>query len=226
VATDDSGQGRSVSASRHRTEATADNADDAGVESNSRLTAATAVVLVVLFAIEGLTVLGVRRYFNIHVFVGMLLIPPVLLKIGSTGWRFARYYRGAAPYRRKGPPPVLMRLLGPVLVVLTVMLLASGVTLVLAPQDRNQLLFIHQASALGWLGVTTIHLLGHLRETARLAPLALVHRTRSQVAGASARQWALIASLAVGAVLGLVMLRTTTHYLGATVAFLHHHHHH
>ena len=49
-----------------------------------------AVDLAVLFVVEGFTILGVRRYFNIHVFVGMLLIPPVLLKIGSAGWRFAR----------------------------------------------------------------------------------------------------------------------------------------
>ena len=222
---DDSGQTRFVHDPRHRAAGTADAPDDPGVESNSRLTAVTAVVLVVLFVIEGVTILGVRRYFNIHVFVGMLLIPPVLLKIGSTGWRFARYYRGAPPYRRKGPPPALMRLLGPVLVVLTIMLLASGVALVLTPHARNRLLFLHQASFLVWLGAMIIHLLGHLRETARLAPLDLARRTRSQVAGASARQWAVVASLAVGIVLGLVMLSTTAHYLAATVAFLHHHRH-
>jgi hypothetical protein len=105
------------------------------------------------------------------------------------------------------------------------MLLASGMALVLAPRARHQLLFIHQASFLVWLGVMIIHLLGHLRETVQLAPLDLTRRTRSQVAGASGRQWAVLAALAVGAVLGLVMLRTTTHYLGATVAFLHRHRH-
>ena len=203
-----------------------DDPDDPGVESNSRLTAVTAVVLLVLFAIEGFTILGVRHYFNIHVFVGMLLIPPTLVKIGSTGWRFARYYSGAAPYRRKGPPLAFLRLLGPLLVVLTAMLLASGIALVLTPHARHQLLFIHQASFLVWLGAMAIHVLGHFRETARLAPLDLARRTRSQVAGASARQWTIVASLAVGVVLGLVMLSTTAHYLAATVAFLHHHHHH
>ena len=72
----------------------------------------------------------------------MLLIPPVLLKIGSTGWRFVRYYRGSPAYRRKGPPPALLRLLGPVVVILTVGVLASGVALVLAPHSlRHTLLF-------------------------------------------------------------------------------------
>ena len=78
---------------------------DAGVESNARLTGSTAAVLLVLLAAEGVTVLRVGALLTPHVFIGMLLIPPVLLKIGSTGWRFVRYYRGSPAYRRKGPPP-------------------------------------------------------------------------------------------------------------------------
>ncbi len=38
-----------------------------------------------------------------HMFIGLVLIPPVLLKLGSTGYRFARYYTGAPAYRAKGP---------------------------------------------------------------------------------------------------------------------------
>ena len=77
-----------------------------------------------------------------HVFIGMLIIPPVLLKIGSTGWRFVRYYRGSPAYRHKGPPPVALRLLGPVVVILTVVLLASGVGLLVGPDSlRHTLLF-------------------------------------------------------------------------------------
>jgi len=34
----------------------------------------------------------VRRYLPLHVVVGFLVIPPVLLKLGSVGYRFARYY--------------------------------------------------------------------------------------------------------------------------------------
>jgi hypothetical protein len=39
------------------------------------------------------------------VFIGMVLVPPVLLKVDSTGWRFARYYRGAPAYRRNRLAP-------------------------------------------------------------------------------------------------------------------------
>lgn len=184
----------------------------------------TAVVLLVLLFLEGLTLLGVRQHLNIHVFVGMLVLPPVLVKIGSTTWRFARYYGGSPAYRRKGPPPVILRLLGPALVVVTVLMFGSGVALVLTPRSGgSQLLFIHKASFVLWFGAMVIHVLGHLAETARLAPLDFVRRTRSQVAGASARQWLVVASLVLGAVLGALMLGPTSHYL-AHSGFLHIHH--
>lgn len=114
--------------------------DDAGVAGNARLTAANAALLLVLLAIEGVTVLRVRALLTPHVFVGMLLVPPVLLKVASTGWRFARYYGGAPAYQRKGPPPVLLRLLGPVVVLLTLMLFASGVGLLLVSRSWLPLL--------------------------------------------------------------------------------------
>lgn len=64
----------------------------------------------------------------------------MLLKVASTTWRFARYYTGAPAYRRKGPPPVLLRLLGPVVVILTLVLLFSGVGLLVVSRPRLPLL--------------------------------------------------------------------------------------
>ena len=55
---------------------------------------------------------------NAHMFLGMLLLGPVALKMGSTGYRFVRYYTGADAYRRKGPPAIELRLLAPFVVVL------------------------------------------------------------------------------------------------------------
>jgi hypothetical protein len=57
---------------------------DAGVAANARLTASNAAVLLVLLAIEGVTVLRVRALLAPHVFIGVVLIPPVLLKVAST----------------------------------------------------------------------------------------------------------------------------------------------
>src|SRR6266700_2655738 len=45
------------------------------------------------------------RLPGLHMFVGLLLIPPVALKLASTGYRFVRYYTASPAYRRKAPPP-------------------------------------------------------------------------------------------------------------------------
>ena len=50
-------------------------------------------MLLVLLAVEGVTILFLRPLLSVHIFVGMLLIPPVALKLGSTGYRFVRYYQ-------------------------------------------------------------------------------------------------------------------------------------
>ena len=174
---------------------------------NARLTAANAAVLLILLAAEGVTVLRVRQLLSPHVFIGMVLIPPVLLKVGSTTWRFTRYYRGAPAYRRKGAPPILLRLLGPVVVVLTLVLLASGVGLLLVGQSWLPLLLkVHKASFVLWFGAMTVHVLGHLAEVARLAPRDWLRRTRRDVRGAGRRQWLIAASLVVGVLLGFLLL--------------------
>jgi len=162
----------------------ADRRAEDGVAGNARLTAANAAVLLVLLAVEGVTILRIRPLLSPHVFIGMVLIPPVLLKVASTSWRFVRYYRGTPAYQRKGPPPILLRLLGPVIVILTLVLLASGVGLMLVGQSWLPLLLkVHKASFVLWFGATTVHVLGHLGEVFRLAPRDLLRRTRRDVRG-------------------------------------------
>ncbi len=70
----------------------------AGAQGNEKLTAMTGAVLLVGFAVEGLTVLEIHRLLYWHFLLGLVLIGPVLLKISSTLYRFVRYY--AAPPRR------------------------------------------------------------------------------------------------------------------------------
>ncbi len=181
---------------------------DPGVEANARLTGVTAVVLLVLFAVEGLTVLRIstRPMLTAHIVVGMVLVPPVLLKLGSTLWRFVRYYTGNPAYRRRGAPPPLLRVLGPVLVLLTAVLLASGILLVLLNgQVRTTLLAVHKVSFVLWFVVLAVHVVGHLAETSRLAPRDFVARTRRRVRGASLRLWLVSTSLVAGVVLGAVI---------------------
>ncbi|HLK00506.1 MAG TPA: hypothetical protein VKU39_11440, partial [Streptosporangiaceae bacterium] len=180
---------------------------DAGVEGNARLTALNAAVLLILLAAEGFTVLGVRQMLTPHVFIGMVLVPPVLLKCATTTWRFARYYAGAPAYRRKGTPPVLLRLLGPAVVLLTLVLLVSGVALLLVSRAQMPLLLkVHKASFILWFGAMAIHVLGHLAEVARLAPRDWLRRSRREVTGAGARQWLIAASLVAGVLLGYLLI--------------------
>ncbi len=179
---------------------------DEGVEANARLTGMTAALLLVLLAAEGFTILRIGKLLTLHVVIGMVLVPPVLLKIGSTTWRFARYCLASPEYRRKGPPPALLRLLGPFLVVLTLAVLASGIALLLGPPSvRSELLTIHKATFILWIAAMVVHVLGHLVDTARLAPKDFYRRTRRQVRGASTRQWALVGALCLGLVLAVVV---------------------
>src|SRR5271165_3608790 len=177
-----------------------------GVQANARLTASTAAVLFVLLAAEGLTIPLIHSLLTPHVVIGMVLIPPVLVKIGATGYRFLRYYTGSPGYVRKGPPPALLRLLGPFVVVLTLAVFGSGIGLLFSSgQWRANLQFLHKASFVLWFGAMAIHVLLHLRDTASLAPRDWYGRTRREISGAGARQWLLVASLAIGALLGMLL---------------------
>ena len=184
-----------------------------GVEGNARLTATTAALLLVLLALEGVTVLSVHALLKPHVFIGMVLIPPVLLKSASTIYRFLRYYSGDPEYRRKGPPAPLLRLLGPLVVILTLAVLATGVALIFVPHSlQSNMLLLHKASFVLWFGAMTIHVLGHIVETAKIAPQDFYARTRRQVRGAGLRQWAVLSSVVLGVLLGALSLSHVNHF--------------
>ncbi len=173
----------------------------AGIAGNARLTALAAVVLLVLLAVEGVTILFLGPLLPVHLFVGMLLIGPVALKVASTGWRFARYYLGAPAYRRKGPPHPLLRGLAPLVVLSTVAVLGTGVWLLLAgPDVRDTALPLHKASFIVWIAVTALHVLGHLLEL----PGAL--RRETPLPGRGARGLTLATALAAGLVLAVLAL--------------------
>src|SRR5438045_1063646 len=96
---------------------------------NERLTALAGAALFVLLAIEGVTLLFLRPLLPVHIVVGLALLPPVLFKLVTTGWRFLRYYVGDPAYVRRGPPRLLLRALAPLLVVAPARVLATGIRL-------------------------------------------------------------------------------------------------
>jgi hypothetical protein len=139
-----------------------------GVSGNERLTALTGSVLLIGFAVEGATLLSLGRLLTLHFFLGLLLIGPVLLKIGSTGYRFVRYYAGAPAYVRKGPPAPLLRVLGPFLIVTSVAVLGTGVMLAIVGPASGPWLFLHKATFVLWFGVMTIHVLTYVWRLPRI----------------------------------------------------------
>ncbi|MEO6509533.1 MAG: hypothetical protein ABIO16_00980 [Nocardioides sp.] len=145
-----------------------------GPAGNALLTAWTALVLLVLSVAELLTLFNVRGLLSWHVALGALLIPPAGMKTASTGWRMVRYYRGNPTYRRSGPPPMLLRLLGPLVVASTLGLLGTGVLLVVLGEERSRQspldlagwrvdwVTAHQALFAVWVGAVGPHLLGRI----------------------------------------------------------------
>src|SRR3954447_12814551 len=80
-----------------------------GPAGNARLTAWTGLVLLALSLAELVTLLDVGGLISWHVVIGVLLVPPALLKTVTTGWRIVCYYRGSPAYSQAGPPPMALR---------------------------------------------------------------------------------------------------------------------
>ena len=182
---------------------------------NRRLTAITAIPLLVLLFVEGVTILlGVQGEIRVHVFVGMLLIPPIALKLGSVGYRFVRYYTGSQAYRAAGPPSLFMRALGPLVVVSTLTLFASGVALITFGRG-GLAMTLHKGSFFVWVAAMTLHVVGHARSLPGAVASDWMRRQLDR--GPRVRAATLAASLIAG--VGLAAL--TLHLAGP----LGHHHH-
>jgi hypothetical protein len=189
-----------------------------GATGNEHLTAMTGAVLLVLFAAEGYTILGIRNQLTLHFFLGMLLLGPVLLKAGSTIYRFFRYYTGSAPYKRKGPPRPLLRVLGPVIIVSTAGIFGSGIMLaVTGPSGMQPWLTVHRAAFIIWFGAMTIHVLSYAPRLPRLLSAEARGRVLSED-GYAARAAAVLGgrgvrlALLIGSVvLGLIIAMLTVH---------------
>ena len=191
-----------------------------GPAGNARLTAWTGAILLVLFVAELITLLDVHGLVDWHVALGVLLVPPALLKTASTGWRFLRYYTRGRPYVEAGPPILPLRLLGPLVIVFTLGLLGSGLVLIAVGEQRSredgvlgiswmnlhQTFFVLAGVALGlhflaravpaWLLVTGRH-----KETPGRAP---------RVPGGAARLALLALTLAVAGVATALVLPADT----------------
>jgi hypothetical protein len=140
-----------------------------GPDGNEVLTTTTGVVLVLLLAALGVTIVFIGQLLAEHLFLGFLLLGPVVLKLGSTGYRFARYYAGDPAYVEKGPPWMPLRMSAPVVVLTTLGVFITGILLVVVgPQHTGPWLLLHKASFIVWIVFMALHVAGHLPEISRL----------------------------------------------------------
>ncbi|HEX9064617.1 MAG TPA: hypothetical protein VF843_05890 [Streptosporangiaceae bacterium] len=204
---------------RHRREISEPAGNAVG---NERLTAMTGAVLLILLAAEGITIVFKQQLLTAHFFIGMLLVGPVLLKMSSTGYRFIRYYTGSEPYVRKGPPALILRLLGPVVIATSIGVIGSGVALALVgPGTGASLwLFLHKATFVLWFGAMTIHVLWYAPQLPRLLRRGSPGRDRVRAALAGAGQRWLLLTVALAG--GLVVAFATYHLAVPWSGFLAH----
>ena len=189
----------------------------AGPAGNAQLTAWTGLLLLALAVVELVTLIDVRGLLSWHVVVGVLLVAVAALKIGSAGWRFVRYYGRNRPYRQAGAPPLLLRILGPLVVLATVAVLGTGLwliavgpesghtTLVTVLGQRIELLSLHQTSFIVFAVAAGLHLL------ARFVPAVVLatergHRDDGRLRGRGPRIAVLLAALVAGALAAALIL--------------------
>ena len=184
-------------------------------DGNERLTAAVGIVLIVLTLVELATVLfGLQQFLSLHVFVGFVLIPPVLLKLASTGWRFTRYYTWREAYRLKGAPQLIMRLLAPILVTATVVLFASGVAMgITHGRTLHIARQLHGPASVIWMVLVGVHVLVYLKRAIVSAREDVAASSRAAVRGAGARTALVVAAIVAGVVAGAATLPVRQHWL-------------
>lgn len=205
-----------------------------GPAGNARLTAWTGTLLLALCLAELVTLLDVRGLINWHILIGTLLVPPALLKTASTGWRILRYYTRRTPYVTAGPPPMVLRILGPLVVLFTLAVLGSGLALVALGPDASRApllglaghtvdpVTVHQATFAIWAVVTGLHTLGRLVPAYRIIT---GHEDRTAtIPGRVPRIGLLTATLAAAAVAAALVLGLSSGWTTGT-AFHHFHDH-
>lgn len=186
-----------------------------GPAGNARLTAWLGIALLLLFVVEGVTLLRLHQLIDVHLIVGGVLVPLTAAKTAATGWRMLRYYAGHRPYVEAGPPPLLLRLLGPLVVLTALGVLGTGLALVAVGSDaavsplttiagfRVSALTLHQAAFIVWVAVTVLHVLARTVPAVKLMSGRLDARP---IPGAVRRGITMLGLAAVSAGCGVAVL--------------------
>lgn len=183
---------------------------DPGVEANRRLTAVSGAGLSLLLSLVVLSGLVFGWSPALHYFLGFAAIPLTLVKLASTGWRFAGYYVvRSRRYRSAGPPSPLPRLLAPLVVASGLAAFATGVVLFFQGTDRGTVASLHTDTAAVFVMAVMLHAAIHLRTT-WLVAVDEVQPARGAAAlalrGVTTRRALLIGACVAGLVLAVAMV--------------------
>ena len=177
-----------------------------GVVGNERLTALAGAVLLVLILVELVSAANLHALLPVHIFVGVLLAGPLVVKFGSTGYRFLRYYTRSPAYVRSGPPRLPLRVLGPLLLVTTLAVVGSGIGLVVTgPAQSGLLRSLHSLSVVFWLSLIAIHVVAYLWRTLRWVADDWSKHPAEQAPGRGLRLGVILGALLAGAIAALLL---------------------
>lgn len=188
--------------------------DRSAVVGNERMTALAGAVLLVLIVVELVTVPNLRALLSVHVFVGVLLAGPLAVKIGSTGYRFLRYYTGSPAFVRKGPPRLALRVLAPLLLATTLVVIGSGIGLVVTGSTQaGPLRIVHVLSTLIWLPIIAIHVFAYIRRVPRSLADDWSNHPAEQAPGRGLRLGVNLGALLSGAIAAILVLHVAAPWI-------------
>ncbi len=190
-----------------------DAKQEAAVAGNERLIALVGTVLLVLIGAEIIISVKLQALLPVHIFVGVLLTAPLVVKIGSTGYRFLHYYTGSPAFVQKGPPRLEMRLLAPLLLLASLSLVLSGIILaLLGPTTAWSVwvLRLHALSVMCWLPLLALHVGAYIWRVPRLLLADWQKRATRRVAGRGWRYAGTLVALLAGVGAAVLCVPLTT----------------
>ncbi len=175
----------------------------------ARLTSLLGILLFLLLAVEGISIPIVSKLMTLHVLVGMILVPVMALKIAVTSYRFTQYYLKKQDFVNAGPPWMPLRLIAPLIIFTTVVMMASGIELALTgPKGLSFTLWkpLHEVSFVLWFILMVPHVFAYLLRATNTSYRELI-RLKSKDTKASTSSWnrstLVLIALGIGVGLGL-----------------------
>lgn len=166
------------------------------VAGNLILTSHAGLVILFFLILLYFTGLEFTPLRPVHFGLGFALIPILLVKLGSTGWRAVNYYFDRDPYGAAGPPWLLPRIMALPLTACAVAATISGVVLWATGTDHGTWATIHIYSVISLAAVVVVHLAIYTRRAFRASSRSIAETKTTQQERIMV--WALLVALVVG----------------------------